>query len=163
MVSKYRDILEPPPPLAQPRPPTPPAQPPRSNHAPSHGAVVDGQQGEYRTKLLQNTNTAMTASCAEGGASRPLFPQWSHHVYPQFLPGSHPNAAPLQRHAPPPPPPRNNPFYKGHYGLNNNGHHHHQQQYHHHHVHHHHDAHGPPARHHHHRAGTPPCVSCLCR
>lgn len=24
-------------------------------------------------------------------SSRPLFPQWSHHVYPQFLPGSHPN------------------------------------------------------------------------
>lgn len=22
--------------------------------------------------------------------SRPLFPQWSHHVYPQFLPGGHP-------------------------------------------------------------------------
>lgn len=27
-----------------------------------------------------------------GGGGRPLFPQWSHHVYPQFLPGSHPNA-----------------------------------------------------------------------
>lgn len=26
-------------------------------------------------------------------SSRPLFPQWSHHVYPQFLPGSHPNAS----------------------------------------------------------------------
>lgn len=25
------------------------------------------------------------------GSQRPLFPQWSHHVYPQFLPGSHPN------------------------------------------------------------------------
>lgn len=25
--------------------------------------------------------------------SRPLFPQWSHHVYPQFLPGSHPNSS----------------------------------------------------------------------
>lgn len=24
-------------------------------------------------------------------SNRPLFPQWSHHVYPQFLPGSHPN------------------------------------------------------------------------
>ena len=24
-------------------------------------------------------------------SQRPLFPQWSHHVYPQFLPGSHPN------------------------------------------------------------------------
>lgn len=31
----------------------------------------------------------------EGGA-RPLFPQWSHHVYPQFLPGSHPDASPPQ-------------------------------------------------------------------
>lgn len=27
-----------------------------------------------------------------GGGGRPLFPQWSHHVYPQFLPGTHPNA-----------------------------------------------------------------------
>lgn len=27
--------------------------------------------------------------------SRPLFPQWSHHVYPQFLPGGHP----AHRHA----------------------------------------------------------------
>lgn len=25
------------------------------------------------------------------GSQRPLFPQWSHHVYPQFLPGTHPN------------------------------------------------------------------------
>lgn len=24
-------------------------------------------------------------------SQRPLFPQWSHHVYPQFLPGTHPN------------------------------------------------------------------------
>lgn len=29
-------------------------------------------------------------------SQRPLFPQWSHHVYPQFLPGTHPN------HQPPP-------------------------------------------------------------
>lgn len=27
-------------------------------------------------------------------SQRPLFPQWSHHVYPQFLPGSHPNHQP---------------------------------------------------------------------
>jgi hypothetical protein len=25
------------------------------------------------------------------GSQRPLFPQWSHHVYPQFLPGTHPS------------------------------------------------------------------------
>lgn len=32
------------------------------------------------------------AACVSLGAagSRPLFPQWSHHVYPQFLPGGHP-------------------------------------------------------------------------
>ncbi|OXU29413.1 hypothetical protein TSAR_000567 [Trichomalopsis sarcophagae] len=33
-----------------------------------------------------------TAEGNGGGGGRPLFPQWSHHVYPQFLPGSHPNA-----------------------------------------------------------------------
>jgi hypothetical protein len=32
----------------------------------------------YRTVALESSN-------------RPLFPQWSHHVYPQFLPGTHPN------------------------------------------------------------------------
>ncbi|XP_048481207.1 neurobeachin isoform X5 [Plutella xylostella] len=52
MVSKYRDILEPPPHAA------PAAR--SSHHAPHHHG------------------------------SRPLFPQWSHHVYPQFLPGGHP-------------------------------------------------------------------------
>lgn len=31
--------------------------------------------------------------CTILASSRPLFPQWSHHVYPQFLPGSHPNAS----------------------------------------------------------------------
>jgi len=46
----------------------------------------------------------------EGGA-RPLFPQWSHHVYPQFLPASHPNAQhqPFLRHR--------NPLFKN---YNNN-------------------------------------------
>ncbi|KAG6442872.1 hypothetical protein O3G_MSEX002580 [Manduca sexta] len=51
MVSKYRDILEPPAPAACAR---------RPHHAHDHHG------------------------------SRPLFPQWSHHVYPQFLPGGHP-------------------------------------------------------------------------
>uniref|UniRef100_A0A182SCP0 Uncharacterized protein n=1 Tax=Anopheles maculatus TaxID=74869 RepID=A0A182SCP0_9DIPT len=31
-------------------------------------------------------------------SNRPLFPQWSHHVYPQFLPGSHPNHQPTVVH-----------------------------------------------------------------
>lgn len=31
---------------------------------------------------------------AHENSQRPLFPQWSHHVYPQFLPGSHPNHQP---------------------------------------------------------------------
>lgn len=30
-------------------------------------------------------------------SARPLFPQWSNHVYPQFLPGSHPNHHPQQQ------------------------------------------------------------------
>ncbi|KAL1129748.1 hypothetical protein AAG570_012692, partial [Ranatra chinensis] len=64
MVSKYRDILEPP----VPRIPTPP--------------VVGNQHS--------------SDSPPDCSGPRPLFPQWSHHVYPQFLPNSHPNA-PLLR------------------------------------------------------------------
>ncbi|KAI8441185.1 hypothetical protein MSG28_009418 [Choristoneura fumiferana] len=66
MVSKYRDILEPP---AH----APPDCVRRPHHAHDHHGA------------------------------RPLFPQWSHHVYPQFLPGAHP----AHRHPPHPshPPP----------------------------------------------------------
>ncbi|XP_055840739.1 neurobeachin isoform X12 [Episyrphus balteatus] len=53
MVSKYRDILE------------PPAEPQITRQSP----------------IMQRGNAAEPTS-------RPLFPQWSHHVYPQFLPGS---------------------------------------------------------------------------
>ncbi|CAG9782333.1 unnamed protein product [Diatraea saccharalis] len=53
MVSKYRDILEPP------------------AHAPPDCA-----------RRVQHPH--------DHHGSRPLFPQWSHHVYPQFLPGGHP-------------------------------------------------------------------------
>ncbi|KOB68398.1 Neurobeachin [Operophtera brumata] len=53
MVSKYRDILEPP------------------AHAPQECARRPHHTHEHH-------------------GSRPLFPQWSHHVYPQFLPGGHP-------------------------------------------------------------------------
>ncbi|XP_026668557.1 neurobeachin isoform X16 [Ceratina calcarata] len=68
MVSKYRDILEPP--ISQ-RPPSP-VQTIQTNGASLRpGSPSDGNGG---------------------GGGRPLFPQWSHHVYPQFLPGSHPNA-----------------------------------------------------------------------
>ncbi|XP_073999314.1 A kinase anchor protein rugose isoform X3 [Rhodnius prolixus] len=67
MVSKYRDILEPP--VA--RVPTPPAS-------------------------IGNQHT--TDSPPDCSGPRPLFPQWSHHVYPQFLPNSHPNA-PLLRNS----------------------------------------------------------------
>ncbi|XP_026328148.1 neurobeachin isoform X4 [Hyposmocoma kahamanoa] len=55
MVSKYRDILEPP------------------AHAPPDCARRSHHQHDHH-------------------GSRPLFPQWSHHVYPQFLPGGHPHA-----------------------------------------------------------------------
>lgn len=33
---------------------------------------------------------------ADCSGPRPLFPQWSRHVYPQFLPNSHPNAPVLK-------------------------------------------------------------------
>ncbi|XP_031629560.1 neurobeachin isoform X7 [Contarinia nasturtii] len=56
MVSKYRDILE------------PPAEP-------------SVRASPVAQRIPQNQETS----------ARPLFPQWSHHVYPQFLPGSHPN------------------------------------------------------------------------
>lgn len=36
-------------------------------------------------------NMKMKPPLALESSNRPLFPQWSHHVYPQFLPGSHPN------------------------------------------------------------------------
>ncbi|XP_058444135.1 neurobeachin isoform X3 [Malaya genurostris] len=58
MVSKYRDILEPPPEL----------------------------------QIHRNSSPVMQrATPTQDSSNRPLFPQWSHHVYPQFLPGSHPN------------------------------------------------------------------------
>ncbi|XP_014250382.1 neurobeachin isoform X2 [Cimex lectularius] len=66
MVSKYRDILEPP--LAR------VATPPTS---------------------VGNQHSESPPDCS---GPRPLFPQWSHHVYPQFLPNSHPNA-PLLRNS----------------------------------------------------------------
>ncbi|XP_041968935.1 neurobeachin isoform X2 [Aricia agestis] len=53
MVSKYRDILEP----------------------PAHA------QADCSRRLHH---------AHDHHGSRPLFPQWSHHVYPQFLPGGHP-------------------------------------------------------------------------
>ncbi|XP_055302307.1 neurobeachin isoform X10 [Sitodiplosis mosellana] len=56
MVSKYRDILEPP-------------------------AETSVRASPVAQRIPQNQETS----------ARPLFPQWSHHVYPQFLPGSHPN------------------------------------------------------------------------
>ncbi|VVC86512.1 unnamed protein product [Leptidea sinapis] len=64
MVSKYRDILEPP--------------------ALSH------------TQSSRRSTHAPHAHDHHG--SRPLFPQWSHHVYPQFLPGAHPASRPAHPH-----------------------------------------------------------------
>nr|CAD7592143.1 unnamed protein product [Timema genevievae] len=93
MVSKYRDILEPP---LTPRPPSP---------APA---------------LRSNGTSHHSNSPAEGGA-RPLFPQWSHHVYPQFLPGSHPNSVPPPHpHSHQPFLRHRNPFLKNYHNNNNN-------------------------------------------
>ncbi|XP_065158028.1 neurobeachin isoform X5 [Atheta coriaria] len=93
MVSKYRDILEPPVTIRAPSP-----VPAIRSNGPHH------------------------ADSPQEGSARPLFPQWSHHVYPQFLPGSHPNAAqppyhnyPRHRHS----------YVKHHYNINNNHHSHH--------------------------------------
>ncbi|XP_025205562.1 neurobeachin isoform X5 [Melanaphis sacchari] len=60
MVSKYRDILEPPTALLQ-----------------VHG------------NAQPNNNQTRSESPPNCHGTRPLFPQWSHHVYPQFLPPSH--------------------------------------------------------------------------
>ncbi|KAI5739638.1 hypothetical protein M8J77_021622 [Diaphorina citri] len=67
MVSKYRDILEPPPML--PRALSPPLT---QNNNQGHEDCSGGSMGNP----------------ASGGNGRPLFAQWSHHVYPQFLPSS---------------------------------------------------------------------------
>ncbi|XP_058063473.1 neurobeachin [Anopheles bellator] len=62
MVSKYRDILEPP---------------------------VELQIHRNSSPVTHRATPATQES-----SNRPLFPQWSHHVYPQFLPGSHPSHQP---------------------------------------------------------------------
>lgn len=43
-------------------------------------------------KLVLCTIHSRLAFCLSlvGSGTRPLFPQWTHHVYPQFLPGGHP-------------------------------------------------------------------------
>ncbi|XP_023318209.1 neurobeachin isoform X4 [Trichogramma pretiosum] len=69
MVSKYRDILE----------------PPVSQRLPSPVPAIQTNGANMRSGSPQGDGNS-------GGGGRPLFPQWSHHVYPQFLPGSHPNA-----------------------------------------------------------------------
>ncbi|XP_025991143.1 neurobeachin isoform X3 [Solenopsis invicta] len=130
MVSKYRDILEPP---ISPRPPSP-VQTIQTNGAGLRpGSPSDGNGG---------------------GGGRPLFPQWSHHVYPQFLPGSHPNAnanvnananhhinqhhhqhpLPAARHSNRQPP--SNYYLPNHH---NNHYNHHPNNYHRHHHYHHHN------------------------
>ncbi|XP_065209719.1 neurobeachin isoform X2 [Planococcus citri] len=73
MVSKYRDILEP---------------PSVTQHASVNqnniSTAINGPflNNDHSTHCMNN-NTI-------GG--RPLFPQWSNHVYPQFLPSSHPHS-----------------------------------------------------------------------
>lgn len=45
----------------------------------------------YKIETTWNGNKNETINRTIETSARPLFPQWSHHVYPQFLPGSHPN------------------------------------------------------------------------
>ncbi|XP_050446897.1 neurobeachin isoform X3 [Cataglyphis hispanica] len=130
MVSKYRDILEPP--ISQ-RPPSP-IQTIQTNGAGLRpGSPSDGNGG---------------------GEGRPLFPQWSHHVYPQFLPGSHPNAnanvnanhhinqhhhqhpLPAARHSNRQPPSN---YYLPNHHNNHYSHHPNNHNYHRHHHYHHHN------------------------
>jgi len=73
---------------------------------------------EWRSGPFPNSNLLLLVlfSCCliEGGA-RPLFPQWSHHVYPQFLPGSHPDAAPAPAPNPCSVPTNGNPCHNAHH------------------------------------------------
>ncbi|XP_015604572.1 neurobeachin isoform X4 [Cephus cinctus] len=133
MVSKYRDILEPP--ISQ-RPPSPvQAVQTNGSHIRSGSPSGDG---------------------SGGGGGRPLFPQWSHHVYPQFLPGSHPNAnananananyhisqhhhqhpLPAARHSNRQPP---SSYYLPNHHSNHYNHHSNNYNYHRHHHYHHHN------------------------
>ncbi|XP_026297314.1 neurobeachin isoform X11 [Apis mellifera] len=132
MVSKYRDILEPP--ISQ-RPPSP-------------------------IQTIQTNGASLrpgspSADGNGGGGGRPLFPQWSHHVYPQFLPGSHPNAnananananhhmnqhhhqhpLPAARHSNRQPP--SNYYLPNHHSNHYNHHPNNHNYYRHHHYHHH--------------------------
>ncbi|XP_072375974.1 uncharacterized protein, partial [Diabrotica undecimpunctata] len=93
MVSKYRDILE----------------PPVSIRAPSPVPVI-----------RNNGTSSHHSGSPQEGSARPLFPQWSHHVYPQFLPGSHPNAVAHNNYVR-----HRHSYVKHHYNLNNNHHSHH--------------------------------------
>ncbi|XP_043498215.1 neurobeachin isoform X10 [Polistes fuscatus] len=133
MVSKYRDILEPP--ISQ-RPPSP-------------------------VQTIQTNGAGLRPSSPSGdgnggGGGRPLFPQWSHHVYPQFLPGSHPNAnananananhhisqhhhqhpLPAARHSNRQPP---SSYYLPNHHNNHYNHHPNNHNYHRHHHYHHHN------------------------
>ncbi|XP_050512606.1 neurobeachin isoform X2 [Diabrotica virgifera virgifera] len=93
MVSKYRDILEPPVSIRVPSP----------------------------VPIIRNNGTSSHHSGSpQEGSARPLFPQWSHHVYPQFLPGSHPNAVAHNNYVR-----HRHSYVKHHYNLNNNHHSHH--------------------------------------
>lgn len=49
-------------------------------------------------RAVRGTGVNQTLYLTDCGGARPLFPQWSHHVYPQFLPNSHPNAPPAPSH-----------------------------------------------------------------
>ncbi|XP_057661633.1 neurobeachin isoform X4 [Diorhabda carinulata] len=93
MVSKYRDILE----------------PPVSVKVPSPVPVI-----------RNNGTSSQPSGSPQEGSARPLFPQWSHHVYPQFLPGAHPNAVAHNNYVR-----HRHSYAKHHYNLNNNHHSHH--------------------------------------
>lgn len=113
-----------------------------------------------RTQTIENRgNVVKYGSSADGnggGGGRPLFPQWSHHVYPQFLPGSHPNAnananananhhmnqhhhqhpLPAARHSNRQPPSN---YYLPNHHSNHYNHHPNNHNYHRHHHYHHHN------------------------
>lgn len=73
-----------------------------SNH--NCSAALDNSQNLHSNRIktiiklpisiawYRKTKTPLACrNCIIETSARPLFPQWSHHVYPQFLPGSHPN------------------------------------------------------------------------
>ncbi|ODN02477.1 Neurobeachin [Orchesella cincta] len=88
MVSKYRDILEP--------PPTPSSSPVPNTSDPSSAQYCHPQSATTAngsSTIIQGSGAGQSGAVhagrvqdSPGNGQKPLFPQWTNHVYPQFLP-----------------------------------------------------------------------------